>query len=84
MTSIRIKLIEDWHQCWRWSSMRFLALGAALQGALQAPAYVTQYLPSWVLQATSTASFAFLILAGLGRITRVEKHDVQPSEPNHQ
>jgi hypothetical protein len=81
MFNIRLRLIEDWKQAHKWSSMRFLALSAALQGALQAPAYITQYLPQWVLQWTSIASFVCLFLAGLGRITTLEKKDVQPPDP---
>jgi len=77
MFNIRLRLNNDWREAHKWSSMRFLALSAALQSALQAPAYITQYLPQWVLQWTSVASFACLFLAALGRVTTMEKKDVQ-------
>jgi xanthine/uracil permease len=83
MLNVRLRLINDWRQAHKWSSMRFLAVSAALQASLQAPAYVTQYLPQWVLQGASTASFACLFLAGLGRITKLEKNDVRdPNAPD--
>lgn len=81
MFNIRLKLIKDWKQAHKWSSIRFLAAAGALQAALQAPSYVTQYLPQWVLQWASTASFACLFLAAFGRITKVEKVDVQHPDP---
>lgn len=81
IASFRLRLNSDWKQAHKWSSIRFLALSAALQGALQAPAYVTQYLPQWVLQSASTASFVCLFLAGFGRITKLERTDVQHSDP---
>lgn len=80
LPSIKVRLIDDWHQSWRWSSMRFLALGGAIQAALLAPDRILQYIPTWVLQTASTVSFVCLIAAGLGRVTIVEKRD-EHSEP---
>jgi len=72
----RIRLVDDWKQAHRWSSVRFLALGGAAQAALQAPAAVLQYAPQWALQALSILSIACIFLAVGGRLTQVEKPNV--------
>ena len=81
LTALRLRLIDDSNKAWKFSSMRFLAVGGAIQGALQAaPGSVTQYVPQWALQAAGTISFACIIMAGLGRLTVVEKNDVKPPD----
>src|SRR4051812_37635827 len=75
---MRLRLIEDWHRSWRWSSMRFLALGGAAQVALiGAPGRVLDHTPEWVLQSLSVLSLACVLLAAAGRVTVLE----QPNEP---
>lgn len=62
----KVKLVEDWHRCWRWLSMQMIALGAALQVALLAlPSEMHSALPEW-----SQHAIALLILVGaaLGRL----------------
>lgn len=76
LTSLRLRLIDDWRQAWKWSSMRFLGIGIAIQGVLQtAPGSVTQYVPQWILQTAGTISFACMIAAAFGRVTKVERKD---------
>lgn len=76
----RVRLVEDAKQAWRWSSIRFLALGGVVQGALvSAPATITQYVPDWLLRGLATFSLICIILAGVGRMTQVEKSDVGKS-----
>lgn len=77
-TGTRLKLIEDWQQSWRWSSMRFIAIGGAIQAALLAPQAILQYVPQFVLQTAATISFVCIVLAAFGRVTQVEKKDVGP------
>jgi hypothetical protein len=71
---MKLRLIEDWHHAYRWSSMRFLAAGGTAQLALAtAPQRVLDYAPQWALQGLSAFSLACILLAGLGRITTTEK-----------
>ena len=73
----RIRLVDDWKQAHRWSSMRFLAIGGAAQLALATvPQRVLDYAPGWALQALSVTSLACVFLAGVGRLTNVEKVNV--------
>lgn len=82
LSNLRLKLIDDARQCWRWSSMRFLALGGVVQGAVvTCPAAVSDHLPSWVLSSASSFSFFCIIAAGVGRITKVDKCH-EPSQPD--
>jgi len=80
----RVRLVDGAHEAWRWSSMRFLALGMAAQGAVvTCPAQVAQHVPEVVWQALSCFALLCIFLAGAGRITHVEKHDVRDSDtPN--
>lgn len=78
LTTLRLRLIDGWQHAWKFSSMRFLAFGGAIQMVLQtAPGSVTQYVPQWVLQTAGTVSFACMIFAALGRVTKVEKSDAK-------
>lgn len=71
----RIRLIEDARHAWKWSSMRFLALGVTVQGAVVSADRIgiSAHIPDWVLSAASTFAFGCMILAGVGRLTTVEK-----------
>ena len=81
LTALRLRLIDDSNKAWKFSSIRFLTVGGAIQGALQtAPGSVTQYVPQWALSTAGTISFACIIMAGLGRLTVVEKNDVKPPD----
>lgn len=68
-----LRLIPDWKQAWKWSSVRFLAVGGVVQGSLLAfPAALAQYLPGWLLSGLAMFSLACVVLGGLGRITTTE------------
>jgi 1,4-dihydroxy-2-naphthoyl-CoA synthase len=78
---MRLYLIDNWHHAWRWSSIRFIALGGVTQMALQTmPDRVLAFVPGWALQGLSMFSLACILAAGLGRITTTEK-PVCPSSP---
>lgn len=80
LTGLRIRLTDDWKQSWRWSSMRFLALGAACQTVVvTCPAQVAQHVPEWVWQWLSVFSVVCMLLAAAGRVTKMEKPDVPES-----
>lgn len=73
---MKLRLIDDWHRCWRWSSVWFMAAAAAAQTALMIPGLVLQYAPQWLLQTLATIA---IIGAFIGRLTTTEKpHDLQP------
>lgn len=76
MLKLRLKLVDDWRHCWRWLSVHFIAVSAALQIALLAmPADIRSYLPERLTQAVATA---LLVAAFMGRITAqpiVERKD---------
>lgn len=79
---MKLQLVEDWRKAWKWSSMRLMALSGTAELALHffkdLPAEVTIYIDPKVLSWLATGSF---VLAFLGRITSVEKHnDVQPPQ----
>lgn len=64
------RLADDAHQAWKWGSMRFLALGATVQGAVvTCPAQVSQHVPEAVWQALSCFSLFCMIAAGVSRVT---------------
>lgn len=68
-----LHLIPDWKQAWKWSSVRFLAVGGVVQGSLLAfPVQLTQYLPPWLLSGASMFALACVVLGGIGRITTTE------------
>lgn len=74
--TIKVRLVEDWRKAWKWSSMRFLGLSGTAELLLHylkdVPQEVSQYIDPHVLSWIATGSF---LLAGLGRITQVEKQD---------
>lgn len=76
-TLLRLRVITDWRHAWKWSSMRFLALGGVIQGAIiTTPDAVKEHVPEWVMQGMSCFALFCVIAAGVGRITTVEKADV--------
>lgn len=76
---MKLRLVEDWHQAWRWSSMRLMGLAGTAELALHffkdLPTEVTQYVEPKVLSYLATGSF---ILAFLGRVTQVDHEPPQP------
>lgn len=77
----KLKLIADWRNAWRWSSIRFLAAGGVVQGALLAfPTQLQQYLPPWLLTGLSEFALFCIIAGGVGRITTMERDHV---DSNH-
>lgn len=73
----RFRLVDDAHRAWKWSSMRFLALGGVIQGAIvTTPDAVKEHVPEWVLQGMSVFALFCIIAAGVGRITTTEKPNV--------
>lgn len=82
---LRLRIVEDARHAWKWSSMRFLALGVTVQGAVFSADRMglSVHLPDWVLQAASSFSFFCMIAAGVGRMTQVEKTDARNTDaPN--
>lgn len=79
-----MRLIDDWKKAWRFSSLRFLAAGAAVQTVVvTCPAQVAQHVPEWLWQGLSMFSLGCMIAATLGRITTTEPpNGVQPPKPN--
>lgn len=73
----RIWLIEDWHQAWRWGSIRLIAVSAALQTALLAFP-LKDYVPGWIIQDVSTATLGITLAAAAGRVLTTEP----PNEPH--
>lgn len=64
------RLVDDAHHAWKWGSMRFLALGATIQGVIVAcPASVSAHVPEPVWQALSIFALFCMIAAGVSRVT---------------
>lgn len=79
---MQLRLIPDWKQAWRWSSVRFLAIGGVMQGSLLAfPAQLQQYLPPWLLSGLAEFALFCVIAGGVGRITTTEKPNALPDKP---
>lgn len=76
------RLIDDAHHAYKWGSMRFLALGGVVQGALlTTPDAVKEHVPDWVLQGMASFSLFCIIAAGVSRITtQREQPSVQESD----
>lgn len=63
---MKLHLVSDWKDCWKWLSVHFLIAAGALQGAVMAfPATLQQYLPDWLMH---MAAIGLLIAAALGRL----------------
>ena len=80
----RLRLIDDWHKAWKFSSMRLMGLSGLAELTLHylkdLPQEVAQYIDPNVLHWIATIAF---VLAGFGRITQVESKNepVQPDKP---
>ncbi len=66
-----MKLIADWHQAWRWLSMQFIAVAAALQASLLLfPDVIRAFVPdSWM----HGIALTLLAAAVLGRLVDQKK-----------
>lgn len=81
---VKLRFVDDWHQAWRWSSIRFLAVGGAVQVALLAfPAQLAQYIPGPVLSGLATFSLICTIAGGIGRITTIDPKDHDDERHEH-
>lgn len=76
---MQLRLIPDWQHAWKWSSVRFLALGATVQTTLLAfPSELQANLPAAALKWGSLFALGCMFLGALGRVTTTEP---QPPEP---
>lgn len=71
---MRLRLIDNWRQAHKFSSVWFLGIAAAAQSALMIPGLVLQYAPTWLLQTLATLA---IVGAFVGRLTTTEK----PNDP---
>lgn len=79
LTALRLRLVDDWQQAWKWSSVRFAAAGGVVQAALLAfPAQLQVYLPGWLMTGLSIFSLAAVALTIAGRITTTELPSAKP------
>ncbi len=64
--NLKLKLIADWHQAWKWLSVQFIAMAGAVQLALLSfPDMLRAYVPdSWM----HVIVLGLLAAAVLGRI----------------
>ena len=77
-----MRLVEGWHRAYKWSSMRFMALGGVAQATVIAcPATIAQHVPEWIFQGLSIFSVVCIFCAMAGRITTTEPQNVQPPVP---
>jgi hypothetical protein len=80
LRAFNLRLVDDARHSWKWSSVRFIALGSVLQGAVLGAdrTGLSAHIPDWVMQAASTAAFLSMIAAGIGRVTTTEKPHESP------
>lgn len=85
LTTVKLRLIDDWHHCWKWSSMRFMALGAVAQGAVLSSDRMglSAHVPDWVLSGLSSFALFCICAAGVGRITTNEPRDHDNERHEH-
>lgn len=81
-TVLRLRVVSDWRHAWKWSSMRFLALGASAQAAVLTADRMglSAHVPEWVLQGLSCMALFCIVAAGVGRVTTIDK----PENPDVQ
>lgn len=79
MPNLKIRLIDEWRSCWRWSSVRFIWAAGALELTLLAfPDRISQYVPDRIMHVAATVA---LVGAFLGRLTHVESPNDKPPQP---
>lgn len=70
LSIFRRRLVADVRQAWKWGSIRFIALGAAVEAVLGGmPRRMADSLPDWVMQSLSGFALLCLLAAGIARIT---------------
>lgn len=86
LTKIRLRLIDDYHKAWKFSSMRFLAIGAACQAAVMGADRIgySQHVPDWVLSTLSTIAVFSTLFAALGRVTTTEPRKENEDDGRHE
>ena len=75
-----LRLVDDWHRSYRWSSMQVMALAGVLGLAIaKCPEAVCSYVPGWIMSAASTfVLFAPVIAMGARLTTNAPKKDDEP------
>lgn len=81
---VNVRLVDDWHRSWRWSSMRILAVAGAAEIALaKCPESVCSHVPEWIMSTLSTFVLLAPMIAMGARITTTDPKDgdsnVRPS-----
>ncbi len=81
---VKLRLVNDWRHAWKWSSIRFLATGGAIQTVVvTCPAGVAQHVPEWVWQTMSCFALFCMVAAGMGRVTTIEPKDEDDERHEH-
>lgn len=71
---VRLRLIPDWHRCWRFLSVQLIVLSGAVQAAVATfPDALRYYIPESYLRALSIALLAAAIV---GRVIQQEDPNV--------
>ena len=80
-----LHLIEDWHKAYKFSSIRFMAIGAAAQTTVLTAdrTGLSSHIPAWCLTGLSMLALACIFLGAAGRITTTEKPDELDEHHEH-
>lgn len=75
LQAFNLRVVDDAHLAWKWSSMRFIALGGAAQSAVLTSdrTGLSTHVPDWMLSGLSGFALVCIVLAGAGRLTTTEK-----------
>lgn len=78
MKKIKLQVIEDWRNAWKWISVNAMIAAGAIQGAwLQMPDDLKAHVPP---QLVSGATIALLVLGVVGRLIKQgASDDKQPT-----
>jgi hypothetical protein len=78
-----LKLVDDWKRCHRWLSIRFLAIGGAVQGIVVAVGAtpMSQYVQPWVLTALSDFALVCMLAAAIGRVIDQKENTDELDQP---
>lgn len=82
---IKLRLVDDYHKAWKWSSVRCLLIAGSCQAAVVASDRMgySQHIPAWVLSALSTFALLGTIAAGVGRITTIDPKEQEDERHEH-
>ncbi|WP_244130598.1 hypothetical protein [Burkholderia gladioli] len=84
MVEVKIRLVDDWKEAWKWSEMRLLAIGAAVLAAMpHLFSLLSDNWPSiapWVMTYFPKAPATIVPVIGLvitmiARVLEVSRHD---------